>query len=162
MVEQWDPLTMHIDVCSMQTSIWAVGKNFQNFIFSPPLISMISFSKHQYERHCSKWLVGMGWVKTRPEVILANPTRAIFLWTRATRVYWYRLMWKKARYPALYLTFQADFEQWYALPKLTKLFLFNFWSFWVVPLILMFAKCNHQHERWGKNRILEVFFHRSY
>ena len=44
----------------------------------------------------------------------------------------------------------------WALPNLTKSFL-NFWSFWAVPLILMFAKCIHQHERWGKNRILEVF-----
>ena len=54
-VERWDPLTAHIDVCSRQTLIWAVGKNFQNSIFSPPLILMITFGKHQYEQHRSKW-----------------------------------------------------------------------------------------------------------
>ena len=52
-VERWDPLTAHIDVCSRQTLIWAVGKNFQNSIFSPLLILMITFSKHQYEQHRS-------------------------------------------------------------------------------------------------------------
>ena len=29
--------------------------------------------------------VGMGWAKNQPEAILANPTQAIFLWTRVTR-----------------------------------------------------------------------------
>ena len=33
----------------------------------------------------------------------------------------------------------------WALPNLTKSF-FNFLSFWAVPLILMFAECNHQYE----------------
>ena len=34
----------------------------------------------------------------------------------------------------------------YRAANLPKLF-FNFWSFWAVPLILMFAECNHQYER---------------
>ena len=40
----------HINVCWMQSSIWAVGQNHNFFEFFPPLILMIALSKHQYER----------------------------------------------------------------------------------------------------------------
>ena len=45
-VERWDPLTAHIDVCSKQSLIWAVGKIPKNCGFVLPLILMITFSKH--------------------------------------------------------------------------------------------------------------------
>ena len=45
-VERWDPLTAHIDVCSKQSLIWAVGKIPKNCGFVLPLILMIAFSKH--------------------------------------------------------------------------------------------------------------------
>ena len=53
--------------------------------------------------------------------------------------------------------FQTDLEQWYALPNLTKQFFYYIWSFWAMPLILMFAKCNHQYERWGKIEFWKFF-----
>ena len=40
----------HINVCWMQSSIWAVGQNHNFLEFFPPLILMIALSKHQYER----------------------------------------------------------------------------------------------------------------
>ena len=45
-VERWDPLTAHIDVCSKQSLIRAVGKIPKNCGFVLPLILMIAFSKH--------------------------------------------------------------------------------------------------------------------
>ena len=54
----------HINVCWMQSSIWAVGQNHNFLEFFPPLILMIALSKHQYERwvdltakplNCSYW-----------------------------------------------------------------------------------------------------------
>ena len=45
-VERWDPLTAHIDVCSKQSLIWAVGEIPKNCGFFLPLILMIAFSKH--------------------------------------------------------------------------------------------------------------------
>ena len=45
-VERWDPLTAHIDVCSKQSLIWAVGEIPKNCGFVLPLILMIAFSKH--------------------------------------------------------------------------------------------------------------------
>ena len=41
-VERWDPLTAHINVCSMQSSIWAVGQNHNFLEFLPLLILMIA------------------------------------------------------------------------------------------------------------------------
>ena len=45
-VERWDLLTAHIDVCSKQSLIWAVGKIPKNCGFVLPLILMIAFRKH--------------------------------------------------------------------------------------------------------------------
>ena len=40
----------HINVCWMQSLIWAVGQNHNFLEFFLPLILMIALSKHQYER----------------------------------------------------------------------------------------------------------------